>query len=485
MYTNPLARQAIAIILLSLVLLGICSILLRRIRSRNENPKYIPTPFLKRLWRGWKVGPPRGDYRRGAQDEDQNDSAYYGSGGPPHYAGNLPNHGGAAQGGAAGGSQGILDRSTSIRSVMTLPAYMPQAGQNERVLGVEGERDGIDIVVEFPRAEAEDEALREEEMEALYQIRLARRRAIEGREERRRLRREARERNDVVALEELRRRREDGRLSTEQLVEELRREHERIKEQRQRAVSSVSYADVGIARHDGTRVRANSTESTERIGLLSDAASMGGNSARSSGIIVPSVSATAAAGPSNALYITGHRRDRSASSVVSVDSDLPSPGLSTSNVGGHNQRRSRANSHPDTPGQQHQQGGAGSSPEMIGEADLGDADMPPPGYDEVSLADDASGHRSSFSRGPSPHGTPTPNEPPPDYAELERRRAARRSVSAQAASGGIEPPEQAAQRGRTGGGITRGVGGVPQLPSLRLSRLPQIVVEPSSARPGE
>ncbi|RYC63576.1 hypothetical protein CHU98_g2652 [Xylaria longipes] len=48
---------------------------------------------------------------------------------------------------------------------------------------------------------------------------------------------------------------------------------DQIRTRRERAVSSVSYHDLGVARHDGSRIRANSTES-ERVVLLSDAASM-------------------------------------------------------------------------------------------------------------------------------------------------------------------------------------------------------------------
>lgn len=44
---------------------------------------------------------------------------------------------------------------------------------------------------------------------------------------------------------------------------------------RDRRISSVSYADVGVARHDGTRIRAGSTESDSRP-LLDSAASISG-----------------------------------------------------------------------------------------------------------------------------------------------------------------------------------------------------------------
>lgn len=152
---------------------------------------------------------------------------------------------------------------------MTLPAYNATPKDNEQVLGRAGERDGIDTVVQFPDiAEAAEEERREEEMEALYQVRLARRTEIVAREERRRLRREARARGDTVALEELR---QSGRAESNATLEALRAQHEMVKE-RQRAVSTVSYKDLGVARHDGTRIRANSEES-ERP-LLGDAESM-------------------------------------------------------------------------------------------------------------------------------------------------------------------------------------------------------------------
>jgi hypothetical protein len=263
---------------------------------------------------------------------------------------------------------------------MTLPAYHLNPLQNEQVLGREGERGGVDVVVEFPEGADEEEASREAEMEALYQVRLARRRENEEREERRRLKREARERGDFVALRELQAR-STGQSSRSPVpnVEEARAEHARIKQERQRAISSVSYADLGIARHDGTRLRANSNDS-ERDGLLGSAASMGSAS--------------------------HHHRGRSASSVISVDTmntELPSGRLG----------RSRANSalsdRPDTPlrqvtsrsqaGTPSLEGRAGSSPEMIEDDDIPPSS--PPGYENISLD--------------------TPNdslgiEPPPDYS---------------------------------------------------------------------
>ena len=185
-----------------------------------------------------------------------------------------------------------VGRNTSVRSVLTLPAYRPSANNNEQVLGREGERDGVDVIIDLPTAEAEEEA-RNEEMETMYQIRLARRQAIAEREERRERRREARLRNDYRELEAIRA--ETRAANEDNTISELRTTVDQLKDNRQRSVSSVSYADVGVARHDGTRIRANSSES-ERVGLLSDAASMQ----------------------------SGHQRGRSYSSAASHDDDFSS-----------------------------------------------------------------------------------------------------------------------------------------------------------------
>lgn len=335
-------------------------------------------------------------------------------------------------------------RETSIRSILTLPAYRHNPNDNEQVLGREGERDGVDVVVELPTAE-EMEAMRDEEMEALYQVRVERRQQIAQREERRRLREEARRRGDMVALAELR---AQGRVvSNNNAVDELREAHVQAKERRQRAVSSVSYHDLGVARHDGTRIRAGSTDS-ERIGLLSDAASM-------------------------APSMRSHQRERSASSILSFDSEsgLPSPGFPRS--GATTPRLS--NSHTL----------AGSSPEIIVEADLGEAGMPthsPPDYEEVSLDDARSGA-----------ATPVFNEPPPNYpgpsSEWERRMSSHTTDPADRVGedGDLSGPRENSDRrdSRTSVRSSRGVGGVPQLPSLRIGSLPQIVIEPGDSGPNE
>lgn len=332
-----------------------------------------------------------------------------------------------------------VDRHTSVRSIMTLPAYRTKANENEQVIGREGERDGVDVVVEYPSAE-DMESMRDEEMETLFQIRMARRRERAEREERRRLADEARARGDAAALMDLAARRRAAHANNE--VEGLRDAYGQIKDKRQRAVSSVSYHELGVAQLNGTRVRANSQES-EGVGLLSDAASI----------------ALSMRSPS----AQSHRRDRSASSVLSLDSDFPSPalrsGASTPRLGSHTR--------------------AGSSPEIITEADLGDSDMPPPDYEDVSLDDVRSGATTSMFNGP-----------PPNYIhpteERERRLSAHVGdmVDRMTESGDLSTTDHARDR-PSSARLSRGVGGVPQLPSLRIGKLPRIVIEPSTAHPND
>ncbi|KAI0380342.1 hypothetical protein F5Y04DRAFT_282104 [Hypomontagnella monticulosa] len=330
-----------------------------------------------------------------------------------------------------------VDRNTSVRSIMTLPVYRTKPNENEQVLGREGDRDGVDVVLEHPTAE-DLETMRDEEMEALFQIRLARRQERAEREERRRLAQEARTRGDTVALANLAAQRRAARDNN--AVEDLRDAYGQVKERRQRAVSSVSYHDLGVAQLNGTRVRANS-HGSEGVGLLSDAASI----------------AVSTRSPS----AQSHRRDRSASSVISMDTDFPSPalrsGASTPRLGSNHTR-------------------AGSSPEII-EADLGDVEMPPPDYEDVSLDDARSGA-----------ATPMFNEPPPDYTDQQQRHE--RRLSAQVGNTlnimteGTDPATTENSPDRPSPmRSSRGVGGAPQLPSLRIARLPKIVIEPSTAHP--
>lgn len=421
---HSLPTQPIIAVVVGLIAFVLFFYLLKYLRRQHENPKYIPTSFLKRKWSSWK--PTSGGSYRTANDHLEPISE---SGPGGRRSRQPPSSFNAAAATAVqraeAGTTGGVDRNTSVRSVMTLPPYNPKAGETEQVLGREGERGGIDVVVEYPESVTDQEAMREQEMEALYQVRLARRQEAAEREERRRLRREARERNDFVALRELRTEtRASDAARGERTLEELRGEHARIRD-RQRAVSSVSYADLGVARHDGTRLRANSEES-ERP-LLGDTASIAASSRH-------------------------HRRDRSASSVLSIDSDFPSPGLS---------RRSRANSGATS---QRRASGQMSSPELIDGGDLGDEDLnipghSPPEYEHISL-DDGQGYP----------------EAPPDYQSPVEPRIHVLPPSAQDAAGS-EARDQAGQpTGTQDRRSSRGVGGVPQLPSLRLASLPSIVV---------
>ena len=186
-----------------------------------------------------------------------------------------------------------VNRNTSVRSVMTLPAYRPAPLPTERLIAREGERAGVDTVVEFPETAEEEEARREADMEELYQVRVARRQEAEERRERRHARRAAREAGDWARVEQLRlqaqvaamaRRAEmvgspassSSSLPRDGAAAAMLAEHHSRASSRERRVSSVSYADLGLARHDGTRIRADSVESDHRP-LLDSAASMGGS----------------------------------------------------------------------------------------------------------------------------------------------------------------------------------------------------------------
>ncbi|CAK7273938.1 hypothetical protein SEPCBS119000_005914 [Sporothrix epigloea] len=371
-----------------------------------------------------------------------------------------------------------VDRNTSVRSVMTLPPYRHKPLENESVLGREGERDGIDIVIEMPTVE-DEEALREGEMDALYQIRVARRRQIEEQEALRAARSQARTQNDQVALSRIREQTRAAATSNTQEIESLRRDHNRARESRARAVGSVSYAELGVARHDGTRIRANSSES-ERIGLLSDVANIGmsGAAARPSSDLQPSSQRPSL-----------HQRGHSGNSVLSVETahsgdeprdariHLPSAQTST---------RSRASSIDR----------AGSSPELIDAAEDGE-DLPsrspprsPPSYDDVSL--------SSLT----PAQTHSENpyiEPPPEYTlestDTRSRRGSSHSTvpSVEAAAAAMSSPAETSTPTQ-GISLTGDISAnqlphnsntVPQVPNLRIDPPPQIAIEPPSAAPRE
>ena len=197
----------------------------------------------------------------------------------------------------------------SVRSILTLPAYNPSPAQDERLIAREGERAGVDTVIEFPETAEEEEARREEDMDSLFRIRQLRRAEIDARNERRRQRAEAREQGDWARLEQLRldaQRRARARAdsgasagsngsagegsgtnnnnnggSTTSLAlpgssREAIAEHHARANSRERRISSVSYADLGLARHDGSRLRADSVDS-DHLPLLGSAASIAGS----------------------------------------------------------------------------------------------------------------------------------------------------------------------------------------------------------------
>ncbi|KAF2192708.1 hypothetical protein K469DRAFT_731174 [Zopfia rhizophila CBS 207.26] len=283
------AKQGIAIIVTSIFAILIITYLLTlRFRTEKRSQPGNSAGKLPSLW-SWRKRPRRNEYSSSLQENElggsstreSRDREMSGSVDPERQ-----------------GVNGGVDRNTSVRSVMTLPAYSPAARENERILGREGERGGIDTVVEFPENQDEEEARREEEMESLYQIRVARRSEAREREERRQMRREARARGDMETLAEIRRRTEAA--TEESISQQLIAEHQAAN--RERRVSSVQYGDLGVARHDGTRLRANSSESDRRP-LLDSAASISGNSQSH--------------GQSNSTLHT-HYRGASASSALSI-----------------------------------------------------------------------------------------------------------------------------------------------------------------------
>ena len=96
-----------------------------------------------------------------------------------------------------------------MATVKTLPEYSEMPRIDEQAWR-EGERAGMDSVVQLPdEAAIEEERRREEEMEAQYQLRLARQNVREGRE----VRRAARESGDAVRIAEAQRS-EGGRAAS-------------------------------------------------------------------------------------------------------------------------------------------------------------------------------------------------------------------------------------------------------------------------------
>lgn len=389
---------------------------LRKWKQQGKSPRYIPTQFLKRKWQTWQPGGKYSAVRN--RDLSSTNTAYTGN--------NI----------SGSGSGAGVDRNTSVRSVITLPAYSRTPKDTEQVIGREGERAGMDTVVEFPETADEEETRREDQMESLYQIRVARRREQAEREERRRERREARERGDTARLEELRlesRQRANDSATTlnggvSVSAATLIAEHQ--SRGRDRRVSSVAYGSLGEVRHDGTRLRANSNES-ERGGLLNGAAPMGEAGGRPR-LYSDATSMTTMSRP--------HTRDRSISdvSVTTAGSEVdgqPTPG---STVAGDGARRRSSQS------DERQSGTTNSSPtanrftpdESTGSDDIGESRIPATESDPAHL--------------------------PPDYEVLEWGDApSYEAAVARAAS-------NAAARAARAGEPTRVPSNAPRLPQLNL-----------------
>ncbi|WPG98660.1 Hypothetical protein R9X50_00145300 [Acrodontium crateriforme] len=302
---NSTAGTDTVIVVVTIIILIIFSItsyfILKILRVRHANPKFIPTKYLKRTWENWQ---PKGLFANrhtgkgtyamplGGGDGDaesiaptlhlrsENRSARASTlslrpGGQLNGDGDVERGEGSshAQDDQTAADAGV-NRQTSVRSVMTLPAYSHSVRASERVIGREGERAGIDVVIEAPETNDEEESRRDAEMESLYQIRLQRRIEIEEREDRRRRRREARERGDYAALAEIRAESERAaQLRELSGAAALIADHQ--SRPRERRISSVDYAEVGIARHDGSRVRCGSRESGDRRPLLDEPMGMG------------------------------------------------------------------------------------------------------------------------------------------------------------------------------------------------------------------
>lgn len=449
---NDPTAIAVAAVVGGIIVLGVSWILVRSLRARYPEPKYIPTPFLKRLWTRWT--PSNMNYQRPAAEGENRWGGASRSGAPG--LGNTDNsYQGSEQMRSSPQATAAVDRHASVRSVMTLPAYRPKANDGEEVLGVEGERDGIDVVVEMPTAE-QDEVMRDQEMDALFQIRQARRRQLEERDAMQARREEARAANDAVAMRALRNQAREARVQHTEEIEALRGMQENAKETRQRAISAVSYAGIGEVRHDGSRARANSGES-ERAGLLSDAASIAMSSQASISL------------STRRLSSQGRNRSGSELSIDPSRSRPVSPGFPTAG----SSASFRSITPIPTPRRSSR---AGSNPMIVdaAEADLGEGGGTlPPDYQEHNISNEAVPTASMYSV-PSGRNTPL-HEPPPEYPGPVRNvdyHRMSRHVADLLASGGNNSsarssPDLTSTRHGSGG----------------AQPVPQIVVEPSTARP--
>ncbi|KAI7215796.1 hypothetical protein KC333_g5234 [Hortaea werneckii] len=386
---------------------------LRAVRRRHPNPKYVPTAFLKKRWEAWTpraTFTSKAGYSARLQENPSVPTLHLRS--ARNSVQNVLDLERAQMQQGIDGNGATVDRHTSVRSVMTLPAYSRSVRENERILAREGERDGVDVVIEAPESEGEEEHRRDEEMENLYQIRVQRRQEIADRDDRRRRRREARARNDQA---ELRRITQESRAAEEAreisgAVAMIAEHHSRSRDRR---VSSVSYADLGVARHDGTRIRANSNESDRP--LLDSAASMSGGapgtirpwSAHDS--IRPYLHERGRSGSTAASYVSDLSQDAGGGGNGSGEMDLPPFGRAGSDfeVVSMNQSRPSATHSRTASSRTHSPLGLGTRSRASSNAAAGAAPPPRPSIDTADLGESR--------RIPPPDPAGPDNTGPPSY----------------------------------------------------------------------
>ncbi|KAF3909564.1 hypothetical protein AA313_de0205307 [Arthrobotrys entomopaga] len=263
-------------------------IVLKSLRVRYKDPKYLPGSWLKKKWTNWDV---------------MGYHATENGGGNPNQA--RINR--AARSRANIEINRALDRQNSVRSVITLPPYREMAEMDlERTIGREGERGGLDTIVQFPETADEEEARREERMQAMYELRLQRRAQRAAREARERGRdgsvtslasttnaggpnnnnnnNNNNNRNgSSVSLTAMDMEAGGSGRTTSELTAAILND-------RTRRLSEVSYGDVGYARHDGSRIRAsssnrNNSSTSDSQPLLSDNASGAGRRSRAGSML--------------------------------------------------------------------------------------------------------------------------------------------------------------------------------------------------------
>ncbi|KAF3909223.1 hypothetical protein ABW20_dc0103367 [Dactylellina cionopaga] len=265
------------VVIIGIVIIAFLSyVVLKSLRLRYKDPKYLPGAWLKKKWTNWEV------------------KGYHATEGGNTNQARINR---VARSRANIEVNRALDRQNSVRSVITLPPYREMAEMDlERTIGREGERAGLDTIVAFPETADEEEDRREERMQAMYELRLQRRAQ--------RAAREARERGRDGSVSSMNTGNDgstpaaggssvsltamdmeaggSGRTASELTAA--------ILNDRTRRLSEVSYAEVGYARHDGSRVRAtsnnrNNSSASDSQPLLSDNASGTGRRSRAGSML--------------------------------------------------------------------------------------------------------------------------------------------------------------------------------------------------------